>query len=296
MKPFIPSWLDEAGLSQAEFRLYCHLCRRADKNGIAFPSVDGREENGELKETAIISVCGMSRRTAWKTIRSLIEKKLIEKLGRGNFGSPNRYKVLVPIGAIEAPNQSPIVSLEAPNEEIPFGAIEAPSFGANEHLLLTQSRPHEGNPLKEIHRRKSTKSEKPVCFDPSIEESQFANWFKSSLPQDQQDRLPKNWLVTFSKAHRELVRLDNRTPEKIREVCQWARTDSFWQGNFHSPAKLRKRNGDGVLYFDVFSEKMKSTPNGKSTSVNTRFRKPPGEDARAKKLEAEYPQPILELP
>ena len=88
----------------------------------------------------------------------------------------------------------------------------------------------------------------------SLEGIQFASWFKGSLPEDMD---VKNWQTAFAKAHDDLVRLDKRTPEEIKAVCQWARTDSFWQGNFHSPSKLRKRNPDGITYWDVFSQKMK---------------------------------------
>lgn len=93
----------------------------------------------------------------------------------------------------------------------------------------------------------------------SLEGIQFASWFKGSLPEDVD---VKNWQTTFAKAHDDLVRLDKRTTEEIKAVCQWARTDSFWQGNFHSPCKLRKRNPDGITYWDVFSQKMKTPAPG----------------------------------
>ena len=94
----------------------------------------------------------------------------------------------------------------------------------------------------------------------SLEGIQFASWFKSSLPENMS--LQSNWQETFGKAHDDLVRLDKRTPEEIKAVCQWARTDSFWQGNFYSPSKLRTRNKDGVSYWDLFSQKMKTPAPG----------------------------------
>jgi len=91
-----------------------------------------------------------------------------------------------------------------------------------------------------------------------------------------QDRLPKNWLQSWCKSYRDLVRLDNRSPEQIREVCRWGRTDAFWSKNFRSPSKLRERDKQGTLWFDVFSERMKQPSNGPkpATTVNTGFRKP----------------------
>ncbi len=37
--PFIPVWLDDYGLTPAEFRVYCHVVRRAGKNGTCWESV-----------------------------------------------------------------------------------------------------------------------------------------------------------------------------------------------------------------------------------------------------------------
>jgi len=36
-----------------------------------------------------------------------------------------------------------------------------------------------------------------------------------------------------------LIRLDGRTPEQVEHVIRWCQNDSFWQGNIHSPLKLR---------------------------------------------------------
>ncbi len=110
-------------------------------------------------------------------------------------------------------------------------------------------------------------------LETTLEANQFASWFKSSLPQDQQDRLPKNWQATYAKAYRDLRHLDRRTHDEIMAVCRWARTDSFWSGNFRSPTKLRQRDKQGTLFFDVFAERMKSTPTT-TTTVNLGHRKP----------------------
>jgi hypothetical protein len=90
-----------------------------------------------------------------------------------------------------------------------------------------------------------------------LEAIKFAEWFKSTLPE--KINLSANWQGTFAKAHDDLVRLDRKTPEEIKAVCQWARTEDFWQKQFFSPTKLRQRNRDGITYFDFFTEKMKTT-------------------------------------
>lgn len=259
LKPFIPSWLDDAGLSQAEFRLYCHLCRRADnKTGIAWPSYE-----------SIQKACGMSHKTVWKIIKMLEGRSLIAKTGKP-FGGSCRYKILssiIPEGKLlDAANHSPEETIEPP-QSFPSGNTNH----SPEETPIVSLGEREGSPLKEIQGRVSNKSGDSLQRNNSLEEIEFANWFKSSLPKEQQDRLSKDWLNGWCKVYDELVRIDKRTPEKIREVCQWARTDSFWKPNFNSPLKLRKRNGDGTLYFDVFTGKMKSSPTNHrpaSASVN----------------------------
>jgi len=106
----------------------------------------------------------------------------------------------------------------------------------------------------------------------------FAVWFKSTLPETM--NLKAGWQQSFAECFDELVRLDNRSPEEIRAVCQWARTDSFWRSNFMSPSKLRDRK-DGIQWFDVSTEKMKQ---------------PSGFAQKPANRQKEYPQEDLELP
>jgi Helix-turn-helix domain len=244
LRPFIPSWLDDAGLSQAEFRLYCHLCRRADnKTGIAWPSY-----------AAMIKTCGGGKTTIRRSIESLSERGLIEKLGKP-FGDTCRYRILSsivpPQGQMRDSNSSATGTIEA-------GPIVPPQ-DCNSSTTGTPIVPpqgQEGNPSKVIQRRVSIR-------ESSTEGIQFAQWFKSSLPESV--KLQDNWQQSFAKTYDDLVTLDKRTPEQILKVSRWARTDSFWQTNFMSPSKLRKRNRDAITYFDVFAEKMKQ-PTGNNPS------------------------------
>ena len=91
----------------------------------------------------------------------------------------------------------------------------------------------------------------------SSEGATFAHWFRDTLPE--KTNMPDRWEKSFAQTYDDLVRLDGRNPDEIRRVCQWARTDSFWASNFQSPAKLRKRNKDGIQYYDVFLEKAYQT-------------------------------------
>lgn len=232
-KPFIPSWLDEAGLTQPQFRIYCHLLRSAGNgSGIAWPSY---ERIGE--------VCGTSKTTTRRSLEALIKAGLLEKLNKGWQGSC-RYRPIVPSEGLLNANSSTRELIEVPT-------IVPPEYynSSTRVLPIVPPEGHEGNPKKGIQRRVST-------YEVSSEGIQFAHWFKTTLPDSV--KLKANWETSFAKAHDDLVKLDKRSPEEIRGVCQWARNDPFWQSNVMSPAKLRKKNRDGITYFDVIAAKIKS--------------------------------------
>ena len=79
---------------------------------------------------------------------------------------------------------------------------------------------------------------------------------------------PKNkdsWLKVID----ELIRIDKIPPEIIIEVTKKARQDSFWQSNFLSITKLRKKNPEQIPYIVVFYEKfLKQKTNGNTTTNN----------------------------
>jgi len=87
----------------------------------------------------------------------------------------------------------------------------------------------------------------------------FADWFRKFLPE--KINLVSGWRVQWAETYDSMVRLDGRTKDEIKSVCEWAKADSFWANQFHSPCKLRKRNKDGILFFDLFAGKLnKSAP------------------------------------
>ena len=251
MKAFIPAWLDDHELTPAEFRIYCHLCRRANKNTqIAWPSYD-----------EMITCTGMGKSTIRRSIDRLIRLKLVQKLNK-KFGDSCRYLIcpkVSPEGQMEDSNSSTqntsVITRTVPPQDF-NDFISEPSMVPPEE--------QEGNPSKVNQLRLSNRVS---SIEHSTEQLEFAEWFKLLLPKNQQDRLPTNWLSDWCKIYGQLVRIDKRDPIEIREVCQWGRGDPFWKPNFGSPAKLRKRNPDGTLYFDVFAEKMKQSTSKKDERV-----------------------------
>lgn len=146
MKPFIPSWLNQARLPQSEFRVYCCLISRADNaTGIAWPKAD-----------TIAADCMMARNTVWKALRALEGRQLIRRVGKPFQGS-SRYQILMPTGANETLVDGVTSSNETPIDDA-TGANETPPIGANEILQSAQTRRRECNP-KNVIQGRNTKSE-----------------------------------------------------------------------------------------------------------------------------------------
>ena len=79
---FIHSAIDDAGLSVHEFRLVCHLARRAG-NGEAFPSAE-----------SMARVCKMKRDTVFKVLKSLKGRNIVTVKQRD--GDSNLYRINKP--------------------------------------------------------------------------------------------------------------------------------------------------------------------------------------------------------
>jgi uncharacterized protein (UPF0335 family) len=67
----------------------------------------------------------------------------------------------------------------------------------------------------------------------------------------------KEWVESIKK----LIEIDGRSQEEIREVFRFLKYDEFWKQNIRSTAKLRKKNKNGVTYFEELL--IKSRNNGK---------------------------------
>jgi hypothetical protein len=76
---FIHSALDEAGLSPAEFRVFCHVSRRAGENGRCYAAIE-----------SFADVCRLSLPTVRKALRSLSAQGFISQTRRD--GQTTIYK------------------------------------------------------------------------------------------------------------------------------------------------------------------------------------------------------------
>jgi len=73
----------------------------------------------------------------------------------------------------------------------------------------------------------------------------------------------------FAEMFDKLTRIDKRSEEEIREVVDWVtsqtekRNGFCWAEQFRSPLKLRKKNKEGVKYFDLWLSLLKKEKENK---------------------------------
>jgi hypothetical protein len=144
-KPFIPAWLDDAGLSPAEMRVFVHLLRSADnKTGVAWPSYRRMTE-----------ITGLGKSTVRRSIESLEKPHgLIQKIGKPFAGSC-RYRVLPivpPQGQMEDFNSSTTGTIET-TPIVPPQTRNSSTTGTP----IVPPEGQEGSPKKDIQRRVSNK-------------------------------------------------------------------------------------------------------------------------------------------
>lgn len=102
---------------------------------------------------------------------------------------------------------------------------------------------------------------------PSARGLAFADWFRRELTLPAL-RTVANWREQWALCFDAMVRLDHREELEISMVCRWGRGEPavrgasvsaaslFWKKNFQTPLKLRDRNGQKVMFYDVFAEAM----------------------------------------
>ena len=210
---------------------------------------------------------GMDKKTFYKARNLLIESFYFEISETGGSGQTlYRFRGKnSPTNGInsggEIPSQRSIVGEKIPIKIKTAGGKIPPqtatSRGKNSPTSLYTYTKEENNkyvetPKKPTAKKKSkSHSSKKVFSEGAV---LFSEWFRTTLPETQV--LSKNWKDAWSKTFDDMVRIDNRNPDLINQVARWARRNEFWAKNFQSPVKLRKRNGDGVQYFDVFRAAM----------------------------------------
>ena len=127
--PFIPLELDDFGLTPAQFRVLCHLHRRAGKDRECYPSV-----------RTISTACKIHRDTVWTCIKEL-EKLHLIKRSKSRFNS-NQY-TLLPIKIADDGWRKRRASGNGGLAE-----TEGQPLAETEGQRLAERKGHEGNPLE----------------------------------------------------------------------------------------------------------------------------------------------------
>jgi hypothetical protein len=163
VKAFIPSHLDDAGLSPAEFRVFCHLVRNTNKQGIAWSPY-----------RRMIEITRLSKSTIRRCIETLeADHKLIRKVGKP-FGQACRYQ-LAPIVSPEGQKAASNSATRAPIEAAPI----VPPANRNSSTRGTPIVPPEGQEgylLKGIHLRVSNKEEIQLPFSSDEFREAWTDW------------------------------------------------------------------------------------------------------------------------
>jgi DNA-binding MarR family transcriptional regulator len=134
---FVHSALDDAGLLAPDFRIYCHLSRRAGASG-AFPSV-----------ASIAKVCRLERKTVFASLARLEERGMVTRIIRP--GTSNVYVLTKPSQWLPVPNGTP--SRLATHPVWPTTTHPERPTTYPSRLAYHEGYPMEGNPGKVIHGR-----------------------------------------------------------------------------------------------------------------------------------------------
>lgn len=135
-----------------------------------------------------------------------------------------------------------INTLDTPTDGGPDGGLAPPS-------LQVQEKGKEKGKEKEQVQDKSIVSKKQKVFSKPLLDcfNNILNYFPKDLyPKNVKEKM--NWLDTLEK----LNRIDGWKFEDIEAITYKTRLDSFWQKNFLSITKLRKKDKNNKKYIDVF--------------------------------------------
>lgn len=221
------------------------LSHFANDHGVCWPSA-----------TTLAERCSMSRKAVMEQVVELRKMGLLEV--EKTPGKGNRYTLRLVTGSdgtshprllVTASDQSPTVATPVTGSDgYQSPGVTGPVTGSD-----TNSKEYQ----VESSLKKAPVAQRPPRAAPSGTGFQFADWFRTMVPQD--IHLSDNWRTGWARTYDQLI-ASGRTDGDISRVVRWARADDFWAANFLSPAKLLKRK-DGITYFDAFLARMKSDEN-----------------------------------
>ena len=109
---------------------------------------------------------------------------------------------------------------------------------------------------------KETLTKEIYCYKCKKLAEDFLEYIKHSKPYIINSLLkskkPADLIIDWCDVIDKLIRLDNYSLGEIIRACKYGLTDDFWQTNFYSIAKLRKKNKEKVMYIAIFLDRIES--------------------------------------
>jgi len=252
---WLPMWLLQMEeLSLTDKIIYAVLAKHAGENGCCYP-----------KQETIATALKTSTRTVKASIKKLIETNLIWRKQVG-LRMPNVYFFLEhsAMGTTNRPPEVQKIALpdvkSAALREVIISALPYRSEKEEMNKDNVESPNGHSNHTPEKLKKKKDQQEE-------IDEG----WYRAADYAIKQIKvthphLSLNGSTREKAAHdfEKLKRIDGKTQRELKEVLDWLpdalideRSGFTWKQQVQSPLKFRKRDKDGVLYFDKLYAAMK---------------------------------------
>ena len=206
------------------FAVLAALCRRADKDGQCWPSVNTIAKDTQLSPSCVRERLGDLERAQLITVRR-------SKSDTG-LNEPNRYQLAsdyCPPSTPQARRTTRARRTPQPRQEYYAGAASS----------TTRAR-HQTIPAEQNSRTRPPSTSPKLRF--TDDDLEIAHLIFDGVRQLQPHAKEPPW-QTWANEVRLLRERDgpDRTPEGIRLLFAWANQDQFWRTNILSPQKLRKQ-------------------------------------------------------
>lgn len=199
---------------------------------------------------------------------------MLEKRFRGD----NEYfKDLINLGIIKNEKENGFISISFLDEQFDMLSEqrkrrqEAGSKGGKQKSSNAKAELKQNSSYKDKDKYKDKYKDKPKTFSDEIRN--FTGTLSSFFPDNIRNKLTEKEKLSLIDTIDKLKRIDKYTEDQILKAVKNGRNDEFWSKQFLSLSKLRKKNGDGVKYIDIFLELNKETSK-QVTSVKANVIKP----------------------
>lgn len=225
--------------------------------------------------TTLKEKCCISKNTLIKGINSLEKKNLIRKevlKGKGNkYYIDLEYLKNITSSKIEPVQNLNHLDNSTSSKSEPHRFKNCTTLVQNLNPINTNintntkksSNSKELEPTSNISKKKKTKKKTKKVFEPDSIEYQLSEKFYSKMSEFNSSKYDeKPDLQKWSSEFENLMILDKAKLEDIEMLIDWIFQDgNFWNDKVQTPAKFRKRDKEGVKYFNKIYKQMEKDPN-----------------------------------